>query len=108
MDFLREALSRSRRMMELRDLLLLLLRVACLLVFGLALARPQWGRFSQAAVDPNQPVHAVVLVDNSLSMSYQTQPSGILLDDAKAKAKEWIEGLPSGSVVSVLPACGSE
>ena len=106
MDFLREALTRSRRMMELRDLLLLLLRVACLLAFGMALARPYWNRFSQAAVDPNQPVHAVVLVDNSLSMSYQ-KPDGILLDDAKAKAKELIEGLPSGSVISVLPTCGS-
>ena len=106
MDFLREALTRSRRMMELRDLLLLLLRVACLLAFGMALARPYWNRFSQAAVDPNQPVHAVVLVDNSLSMSYQ-KPDGILLDDAKAKAKEWIEGLPSGSAISVLPTCGS-
>ena len=105
MDFLREALTRSRRMMELRDLLLLLLRVACLLAFGMALARPYWNRFSQAAVDPNQPVHAVVLVDNSLSMSYQ-KPDGILLDDAKAKARELIEGLPSGSVISVLPTCG--
>ena len=71
----------------------------------MALARPYWNRFSQAAVDPNQPVHAVVLVDNSLSMSYQ-KPDGILLDDAKAKAKELIEGLPSGSVISVLPTCG--
>ncbi len=105
MDFLREAMTRSRRMMELRDLLLLLLRVACLLAFGLALARPYWSRFFEAAIDPNQPVHAVVLVDNSLSMSYQ-KPDGILLDDAKAKAKEWIEGLPSGSVISVLPTCG--
>jgi hypothetical protein len=108
MDFLREALTRSRRMMELRDLLLLLARVACLLVFGAALARPYWSRSSQAAVDPNQPVHAVVLVDNSLSMSYQKQPDGILLDDAKAKAKEFMEGLPSGSVVSVVPTCGAE
>ncbi len=105
MDFLREALSRSRRMMELRDLLLLLLRVACLLVFGAALARPYWNRSSQAAIDPNQPVHAVVLVDNSLSMSYET-PGGILLDEAKAKAKELMEGLPVGSLISVLPACG--
>ena len=106
MDFLREALTRSRRMMELRNLLLLLLRVACLLAFGLGLARPYWNRFSAAAVDPNQPVHAVVVVDNSLSMSYQ-KPNGILLDDAKAKAKGWIEELPGGSVISVLPACGA-
>jgi hypothetical protein len=108
MDFLREALTRSRKMMELRDLLLLLLRVACLLFFGLAMARPIWNRNSQVAFDPNQPVHAVVLVDNSLSMSYQRQPAGILLDDAKAKAKDFMEGLPAGSVISVLPTCGAD
>jgi hypothetical protein len=108
MDFLREALTRSRRMMELRDLLLLLLRIAALLIFGMALARPYWNRFSQAAVDPNRRVHAVVLVDNSLSMSYQKQPDGILLDDAKAKARDFMQGLPAGSVISVLPTCGSD
>ena len=106
MDFLREAMTRSRRMMELRDVLLLLLRAACLLIFGLALARPYWNRFSQGTVDPNQPVQAVLLVDNSLSMSYQ-MPDGILLDEAKAKAKEIIMGLPSGSLISVLPTCDS-
>lgn len=36
MDFLREAVTRSRRILELRDLLLLLLRVLCLLAFGAA------------------------------------------------------------------------
>jgi hypothetical protein len=106
MDFLREALTRSRRIMELRDLLLLLLRVVCLLAFGMALARPYWNRMSDTTVDPNQPVHAVVLIDNSLSMAYQ-KSDGILLDDAKSKAKELLEGLPAGSAVSVLPTCGS-
>ena len=105
MDFLREAVTRSRRMMELRDLLLLALRVLCLLAFGMALARPYWNRFSQAVIDPNQPVHAVLLVDNSLSMSY-LKPDGILLDDAKVKAREFVESLPSGSVISVIPTCG--
>ncbi|MEI8372737.1 MAG: BatA domain-containing protein [Planctomycetota bacterium] len=106
MDFLREAVSRSRRILELRDLLLLLLRVLCLLAFAFAIGRPYWNRSTQTAIDPNQPVHAVVLVDNSLSMSYQ-KFDGILLDEAKAKAKELIEGLPHGSVISVVPTCGS-
>ena len=106
MDFLREAVTRSRRILELRDLLLLLLRVFCLLAFGAALARPYWNRSAGTAADPNQPVHAVVLVDNSLSMSYQ-KFDGILLDDAKAKAREFIEGLPRGSLISVVPTCGS-
>ena len=40
MDFLRQAVHRNRRILQLRNLLLLLLRVACLLAFGAALARP--------------------------------------------------------------------
>lgn len=40
MDFLREALQRRRRVLHLRDLILLLLRMAALFTFGCALARP--------------------------------------------------------------------
>ena len=38
MDFLREALQRNRRILQMRDLLLLLMRCAAILLFGLALA----------------------------------------------------------------------
>ncbi len=106
MDFLREAVTKSHRFMELRDLLLLLARVACLLAFGCALARPYWNHVAATAQNPNQPVHAVMLVDNSLSMGYQTG-DGILLDKAKAAAKQKIEELPSESIVTVLPTCGA-
>ena len=40
MDFLREAMQRNRRIMQLRDILLLCLRTLAVLFFGLALARP--------------------------------------------------------------------
>ena len=40
MDFLREALQRNRRMIELRDIALLALRCLAVFLFGLALARP--------------------------------------------------------------------
>jgi hypothetical protein len=106
MDFLREAIHRSRRILQLRDLLLMVLRVGCLLAFGAALARPYWTSSADTVLNPDQPVHAVVLVDNSLSMSYQ-KLEGTLLDDAKAKAKELIEGLPRGSRISVVPVCGT-
>ena len=39
MDFLREAVFRNRRIMQLRDLLLLALRTLCILAFGAAMAR---------------------------------------------------------------------
>src|SRR4051812_28789933 len=69
MKFLMEAVRRNRRMMRLRDLLLLALRTLALALFGLALARPFFAGSSTAA--PNQPIHAVVVVDNSLSMGRQ-------------------------------------
>ena len=105
MDFLRQAVRRNRRIIRLRDLLLLAVRMLCVLALGLALARPYLKR-SAVAVDPDQPVHAVLLVDNSLSMSYE-QLDGTLLEEAKAEAEGLLERLPAGSPVSVLPLCGS-
>jgi hypothetical protein len=93
----------SRRILHIRDLLLLALRMLCLVLFGLALARPYFS--SSDAGSPDDPVHLVLLVDNSLSMGYK-ELDGTLLDKAKAKAKEVIDGLPSGSRISVLPTCG--
>jgi hypothetical protein len=40
MDFLREALERNRKILHLRDLVLLALRMLALILFGLALSRP--------------------------------------------------------------------
>jgi len=105
MDFLRQAIRRSRRLMRLQDVFLMLLRSLCLLLFGLAMARPYFTRQS-AEVYPDQPVHAVLVLDNSLSMGYQ-RLGGTLLDAAKARAKEFVGRLPTGSRISVLPACGS-
>lgn len=104
MDFLLEAVQRNRRILHLRDILLLVLRTAAILLFGLALARPFWAS-SQAQFDSRQPLHAVLVVDNSLSMGYQVL-GGDLLAQAKARARDFIDELPAGSKVSVLPACG--
>lgn len=105
MEFLRQAVRRSRRILQLRDLLLLALRTGCVLLFGLAMARPYF-EASSAIVDPDQPIHAVLVVDNSLSMGYE-QLNRTLLGMAKAAAGEFIKRLPPGSRVSVLPVCGS-
>jgi len=105
MGFLREAVLGQRRTIQLRDLLLLALRSTCLVLFGLALARPfvatrpAWER-------PNAPLHAVLVIDNSMSMGYK-RLGGALLDEAKARSREFIEDLPEGSRISVIPMCGS-
>ena len=105
MDFLREALQRNKRMLHLRDLLLLLLRTVCVLLFGLALARPYWSH-QAGSTGQRGPVHAVLIVDNSQSMGYQ-RLDGTLLDEARRKALEFIDQLPLGSRISVVPLCGS-
>ena len=105
MEFLRQAIHRSRRWLRLRDLLLLLVRCGCILAFALALAQP-YRLAAPAAADPNQPVHAVFLLDNSLSMGYH-QLGRTLLDEAKEKIAEAIGQLPAGSVISIVPLCGS-
>ena len=105
MDFLRDALKRSRRIVQLRDILLLILRTAALLLFGMALARPYFSRSGDGQVDPGQPLHVVLVIDNSMSMAYR-QGGGTLLDEAKARGRELIEGLPEGSRATVMPLCG--
>ncbi len=104
MDLLRQAARRNRRIMRIRDLILLILRTAVVVVFGLAMARPYLSTTAKA-VDADQPVHAVLLVDNSLSMGYQ-RLEGTLLDTAKQRAREFIDRLPPGCRISVLPMCG--
>ena len=152
MDFLREALRRNRRILELRDVALLILRTLAVLLIGTALARPlalpgvewawltgffravgsdcrrrdlhrhlvetdaRWFALGATAAflalaagitvtqlgaapdipgrpDGSQPIHAVVLLDNSLSMGYQSL-SGTLLDAAKERAKDYLAKLP--------------
>lgn len=105
MDFLRHAVRRSRRIMRLQDILLLALRTLVVLLFGLAMARPYF-QSGEAADAAGQPVHAVLLIDNSLSMAYQ-QGESTVLDYWKTRARERINNLPDGSRISVIPVCGS-
>ncbi|HUE73662.1 MAG TPA: BatA domain-containing protein [Pirellulaceae bacterium] len=105
MDFLREAMQRNRRIMQLRDILLLVLRTAAVLLFGLALARPYFSERRESSSD-RLPVHAIVLLDNSLSMGYESL-EGTLLTKAKDKARAYIDRLPPGSKISIIPVCGS-
>ena len=104
MEFLRKAIARTPRVFRLRDPLLLALRVLCVVGFGLALAQPFLGS-TTGQPTAQEPVHAVLLVDNSLSMSYH-QLRGTVLDEAKAKVRELADRYPRGSVVSVVPLCG--
>jgi len=106
MDFLESAVRRSKRAVELRDLLLLFLRTLTVALFVLALAQPFWSG-GNGKLYGGEPVHAVVVVDNSLSMAYKPLDKS-LLDLAKKRAGEFIKELPEGSRISVVPLCGSD
>jgi hypothetical protein len=104
MDFLREAMQRNRRILQIRDMVLLILRTAAVLLFGLALAQPFFAT-REEEFDSRQPLCAIIVVDNSLSMSYESL-EGNLLAKAKDRARQLIDKLPSGSKISIIPACG--
>jgi len=103
MDFLLRAVKRRRRRVQLRDLLLLLLRTMAILLFVLAMARPIWTRIANLA-DRDDPVHAIVALDNSLSMGHTTMDR-TLLDAAKERVGRFLRLLPAGSDISLIPMC---
>ncbi|MBC8356941.1 MAG: BatA domain-containing protein [Planctomycetes bacterium] len=103
MEFLQQAIKRNRRVIQLRDAILLALRSLAVLFFGLALSRPYYSQ-QDMHVGP-RPIHAIVVIDNSLSMSYRTL-QGSLSTLAKQAAVKLIERMPEGSQVSVLASCG--
>jgi len=104
MELLREVARRSRRALQIRDVLLLVLRTIVVILFVLAMARPYW---SSSPADNGEPTatHAVIVVDNSLSMGYKPLDKS-LLDTAKARTAQFIRSLPEGSEVSIIPLCG--
>ena len=103
MLFLREVIKRSRRILQLRDVMLLALRTFIVVLFVLAMSRPYWSTGADAG-GSTQPMHAVIVIDNSLSMGY-AEINETLLAKAKVKAAEFIGELPSGSEISVIPLC---
>jgi hypothetical protein len=105
MEFLMEAAKRSRSLLRFRDFWLLVLRTAAVVLFGLAVARP-FLRLGAGATVGRGPIHAILVVDNSMSMGRERLGGTTLLDDAKARAKDALGRLPAGSRASVMPLCG--
>ena len=90
--FLRGATIEQTRRRRLRELLLLALRVAAMLLLAFAFARP----FLTGAVPPDRPA-TVVLVDTSFSVSAPGQPGRV-----RAQALEAIAAAPDDHLVGVV------
>ena len=101
MEFLLKSIRETQAASRLRDLLLLLCRVAVIVLAALALARP-----TASFVPPTGPVEAVYLFDLSRSMSTieGTDASKTTrLEIARARLREMLDALPPGSRASVIP-----
>jgi hypothetical protein len=101
MRFLLAANRRSARRLWIERLLLLLLRVAVITVFGLAVARPY---LSSSALTPlgRARVHRVVVLDNSLSMRARASEGRTRFDQGKAAATQIIQSFPEQDAVSLV------
>lgn len=101
MRFVQLSIEQKQRRLQIEDLLLLALRCLLLLLLAMALARPTLGCASSSGLFGKASVMAVVVIDNSYSMS-QTDGVASRLDRAKSVAEQAVESLPSGSSVAVM------
>lgn len=101
MRFLKISVEQNQRRLQIEDLLLLALRCLLLFLLGLALARPTIQSFGGGGWFGQAKVTAVVLLDNSYSMS-ATDGAKSRFELAKNAADQAIASLPTGSAVSVL------
>ncbi len=101
MRFVRASLERNRRRMQFEDLLLLALRCLVVGLFALALARPALR--SASSFFGGSRVAAVVVVDQSGSMSATdgTRSRFVL---ARQAAEAAVDAIPQGSAVALLLA----
>ncbi|MBX7102579.1 MAG: BatA domain-containing protein [Gemmataceae bacterium] len=98
--FLARKATANRRKLQLRHLLLLLMRMFLIGLVCLALARPRI--VSEAlSLAGDRPAAVVLILDTSPSMGY-TVAGRSRLDDAKARALEVIQASPAGSRFAVL------
>jgi hypothetical protein len=100
--FLEKRRKINQRKMRLRHFLLLALRMLLIALFGLALYQPQLaGTLGGLNFGGEQPVAAVFIVDASPSMGYRANER-TRLEEAKRRALELLDDLPSSSKVAIL------
>lgn len=98
--FLAAAAKRQSRRLKFQQWILLILRVAMLLLFALALAEPRWGG-SASSTTVGVATHHLLLVDDSYSMDTKVE-SERRMDSAKARLKEIVQSAPMGDWFSLV------
>ncbi|HJT30585.1 MAG TPA: BatA domain-containing protein [Pirellulales bacterium] len=96
----------NRRKMNLRHLLLLLLRIAALCLLAFALARPSI-KASGVIGDQEAPVAAALVFDTSPRMDYKSE-NQTRLEAAQDTGRWLLKQLPAESLVAVLDSAQSQ
>ncbi len=97
--FLLESMQKNSRRLQLRDLILLLLRTLAILLVVLAIARPL---LSAGSLLPGGGgANAVILLDNSMSMNVR-HGATTRFAAAQGQAEHLVSNLPRGSRVAVI------
>lgn len=91
MEFLLAALKKTRRRLQVENLLLLLIRILVVVLLALALSQPVV-KASHLSVLGQVDTHLIIVFDNSYSMDYKLGPSSPF-ETAKNKAYELINNL---------------
>lgn len=101
MSFLLAATKRTARRLRFEQLLLLLVRTAIVLMFGLALARPFLSAPSVARATGGSG-HRVLLIDNSLSMSAMRADGKTRFAAAQEYALALLDQFAAGDTVTIV------
>ncbi len=101
--FFTDQFLRSYRMSRIREVLLLVCRMALFALLGFAIAQPLLSTPATAAFHGGGPRGVVLVLDDSASMGY-TEDGATLLDRARAAARKVVEELRPGDSASVVLA----
>lgn len=101
MRFLVASMTSRHRKMKTEEILLLILRTLLVLLLVLALARPYLP--DALVADPNAMSDVVVVIDGGHSMQTR-QGKTTKFDQARQKAREFIDSLPAGHSVGLVVA----
>jgi len=101
MQFVLKACKQSAKRARLEHWLLMAARIALIVLFGLAIARPY---FPASAISPIAVTrtHHLLLIDNSLSMSAMGADGKTRFARSRAGALDLLNELPRGDAVSVV------
>ena len=106
LDFLKSLQKKKMKKVKIRQILLLIIRTAVLLLAVMAFARPVSKIQEQGAIDAHTKTSVVILIDNSVATSYLSE-KGMILDEIKLKTEQILNYLKEGDEAVIIATAGN-